>query len=174
MGGGGYPCGYTKSSGSHNFLNMSRPHNVPENSKWEFVVGDGTTLHSDHSFDLVFSNSVIEHVGDLEAQKRFANEMLRVGKNLYCRTPNKWFPIEPHLIAAFIHWPPHPILRKLVRYCCIWGLVAKPSQQQVDEFLRTTRLLSLNEFKQFYPGCEIRFERFFGLTKSFIAERVIK
>ena len=175
VGGGGYPWDILNPAAHITILNMNRPHTVPENSKWEFVVGDGTRLqYADQSFDLVFSNSVIEHVGDLEAQKRFANEMLRVGKNLYCQTPNKWFPIEPHLIAAFIHWLPHSILRKLVRYCCIWGLVAKPSQQQVDEFLRTTRLLSLNEFKQFYPGCEIRFERFFGLTKSFIAERVIK
>jgi SAM-dependent methyltransferase len=175
VGGGGYPWDLLNPAAHITILNMSRPHTVPENTKWEFVIGDGTNLqYPDQSFDLVFSNSVIEHVGDFETQSRFAKEMLRVGKNIYCQTPNKWFPIEPHLIAAFIHWFPYPIARKLVRYGCIWGLVTKPSQQRIDEFLSTTRLLTLNEFKQLYPDCKIHLERFFGLTKSFIAERVLK
>ena len=175
VGGGSYPWDLLNPAAHITILNMSRPHTVPENTKWEFVIGDGTNLqYPDQSFDLVFSNSVIEHVGDFETQSRFAKEMLRVGKNIYCQTPNKWFPIEPHLIAAFIHWFPYPIARKLVRYGCIWGLVTKPSQQRIDEFLSTTRLLTLNEFKQLYPDCEIHLERFFGLTKSFIAERVLK
>jgi hypothetical protein len=175
VGGGGYPWDLINPAAHITILNMSRPDTVPENSKYKFVVGDGTNLdYPDQSFDLVFSNSVIEHVGDFDTQKQFANEMLRVGKNIYCQTPNKWFLIEPHLISIFIHWLPYPIARKLVRYGCIWGLVAKPTQQQVDEFFKTTQLLTLNEFKKLYPDCKIRFERFFGLTKSFIAERVIE
>ena len=73
-------------------LNRFRPNIVPENCRWEFVEGDGTNLqYADGSFDLVFSNSVIEHVGEFDTQRRFANEMLRVGKRIYCQTPNKWF-----------------------------------------------------------------------------------
>src|ERR1019366_4814761 len=45
-----------------------------------WVAGDGRTLpFRDEAFDVVFSNSVIEHVGDAPAQRRFAREVARVG-----------------------------------------------------------------------------------------------
>src|ERR1035441_6581078 len=71
------------------------------------VVGDGTNLpFPDKAFDLVFSNSVIEHLGTLERQRAFAREMLRTGRRVYCQTPNRWFPIEVHYLGAFFHWLP--------------------------------------------------------------------
>ena len=173
VGGGGYPWDILDPAAHITILNRERPHTVPEDTKHEFVIGDGTNLqYADQSFDLVFSNSVIEHVGDLSTQQRFANEMLRVGRNVYCQTPNKYFFIEPHLIAAFIHWLPYSILRKLIRYGSIWGWVAKPNQAQIDEFLNSTRLLDLKEFKDLYPNCELRLEKVLGFTKSFIAEKI--
>jgi hypothetical protein len=172
VGGGDYPWDLLNPAAHITILNLTRPDTVPEGSRYAFVVGDGTDLqYSDMHFDLVFSNSVIEHVGNHEAQRRFADEMRRVGRSVYCQTPNKWFPIEPHLIAAFIHWLPYRIARRVVRYCSIWGLVARPNQEQIDEFLLGTRLLTLSEFKKLYPDCRISFERVFCLTKSFIAVR---
>ena len=58
----------------------------------------------DKQFDWVYSNGVIEHVGDEQAQLNFLNEMLRVGKNVFFTTPNKYFPIEAHTQVFFIHW----------------------------------------------------------------------
>lgn len=52
----------------------------------------------DNEFDAVFSNSVIEHVGDYEAQRQMANEIMRVGKRYFVQTPNFYFPIEPHIL----------------------------------------------------------------------------
>src|SRR6266849_5508528 len=41
--------------------------------QYDFVVGDGTKLlYSDNTYDIVFSNSVIEHLGTFEKQKAFA------------------------------------------------------------------------------------------------------
>jgi len=59
---------------------------------------------ADQQFDWVFSNAVIEHVGDEQAQLMFLNEMLRVGKNVFFTTPNKFFPIETHTSLPLIHW----------------------------------------------------------------------
>jgi len=59
---------------------------------------------SENEFDWVFSNAVIEHVGNRAAQLVFLNEMLRVGKNVFFTTPNKWFPIESHTDVFFRHW----------------------------------------------------------------------
>jgi len=45
------------------------------------IVGDGCALpQGDDSYDIVFSNSVIEHVGGWQKQKAFAEEVRRVGK----------------------------------------------------------------------------------------------
>lgn len=59
---------------------------------------------ADNEFDWIFSNAVIEHVGDDEAQLMFINEMLRVAKNVFFTTPNKYFPIEAHTNVFFLHW----------------------------------------------------------------------
>ena len=54
----------------------------------EFVLGDGTDLqYEDKSFDIVFSNSVIEHLGTFERQQAFAREAQRVGRVLLVQTP---------------------------------------------------------------------------------------
>jgi SAM-dependent methyltransferase len=74
---------------------------------YESIVGNGTSMdYPNKSFDLVFSNSVIEHVGDLENMRKFAAECVRVGRDIYIQTPNLWFPVEPHLVTLFIHWLP--------------------------------------------------------------------
>jgi hypothetical protein len=59
---------------------------------------------SDKQFDRVFSNAVIEHVGDDSAQILFINEMMRVAQNVFFTTPNKYFPIESHTNVFFLHW----------------------------------------------------------------------
>ncbi len=59
---------------------------------------------SDNEFDWVFSNAVIEHVGDDNAQLLFINEMARVAKNVFFTTPNKYFPVESHTNVLFLHW----------------------------------------------------------------------
>ncbi len=143
-----------------------------EHAGHRFLVADARVLpFSDGEFDLGFSNSVIEHLGNRDDQQRFAQEMLRVARSIYCQTPNRWFPIEPHLVAPFLHWLPFRVARRLVRYASMWGLVTRPSQQQVDALLASIRLLSFREVRELFAGCEIRRERTLGLTKSFIIAR---
>jgi hypothetical protein len=59
---------------------------------------------AENEFDWVFSNAVIEHVGNGGDQLVFLNEMLRVGRNVFFSTPNKGFPIESHTDVFFRHW----------------------------------------------------------------------
>ena len=106
-----------------------------------------------------------------QKQQDFASEMLRVGKKIYFQTPNKWFPVETHLITLFMHWFPFSITRRLIRYFSIWGIVNKPTQKVIDDFWSSTRLLSRKEVQALFPNCEIKNETFFGLTKSFIVTK---
>lgn len=71
------------------------------------VVGDATKMKfEDNEFDVVFSNSVIEHVGNYNAQLQMAQEVMRVGKRYFVQTPNLYFPIEPHFVFPCFQFLP--------------------------------------------------------------------
>jgi SAM-dependent methyltransferase len=134
------------------------------------IVGDGCTLpFPDQSFDIVFSNSVIEHVGSWERQIQFARESRRVGRSIWIQTPAREFFIEPHLIAPFIHWLPRSWQRRLIRGFTLRGWLDRPNPAAVERFLDEVRLISFEEMKQLFPGSVIIKERFFGLCKSYTA-----
>jgi hypothetical protein len=136
------------------------------------VRGDGRQLpYEDNSFDIAYSNSVIEHVGDAIDQDAFAAEIRRIAPRYYVQTPNRWFVIEPHLIAAGIHLLPRPLTRRLVRWLSVWGWVAKPDQATIDELLASIRLVDRKRMQQLFPDAEIHAETFLGMTKSLIAIR---
>ncbi|MGB3298165.1 MAG: methyltransferase domain-containing protein [Phormidesmis sp.] len=151
-------------------LNTPSEEEIPTSPDYAVKIADGRHLpYPDKSFDLVFSNSVIEHVGEAEQMAQFANECDRVGKGLYIQTPNRWFPLEAHFGAAFIHWLPRDWYQKLsflsLRY---FFAINNPAEQAYfkQEF-DTTRLLSLKQFKHLFPEKKIAAEKVLGFTKSF-------
>lgn len=84
----------------------------------EYVQGDALDLpFADGSFDIVFSNAVLEHVGGRAQQRRFVSEALRVGRAVFLTTPNRRFPVEVHTRLPLVHWLPdrvsHPVYRAL-------------------------------------------------------------
>lgn len=127
----------------------------------------------DGSFDVVFSNSVIEHVGDRAAQRRLADEVRRVGRRYYVQTPNRWFPIEPHLLTPFIHWLPRGWQASIVRRFSVWQWMERPSEDRrryyIEHYLRDIRLLSRGELEGLFPDARIVREWWMGMVKSVIA-----
>ena len=163
---GALPCAIT-------ILNRDIPSNTGTgHSPCEFVAGDGCALpFAEGAFEVVFSNSVIEHVGTWERQQAFAAEARRVGRRLWVQTPAREFFIEPHLIAPFIHWLPRTWQRRLMRNFTVRGWIERPDAVAVDAFLAEVRLLTRAEMSALFPDCTILRERFLGLTKSYIAVR---
>jgi SAM-dependent methyltransferase len=90
-----------------------------DGGEWpNWTRADGTKLpFPDKSFDLVLSNAVIEHVGDLADQSKFVEEHARVGRYFILTTPNRLFPIESHTQVIFKHmsgtWS-HPSFTRLL------------------------------------------------------------
>jgi hypothetical protein len=153
-------------------LNLRPPDAPPRLAHCTCVTGDGCRLpFNDGSFDVLFSNSVIEHVGTWERQQAFASEARRVGRRLWIQTPAREFFIEPHLVAPFIHWLPRSWQRRLIRNFTLRGWFDRPTPQAVGEFLDEVRLLSAKEMQSLFPDCTILREKFCGLTKSYIACR---
>jgi len=139
---------------------------LPPNIKW--VVADGASLpFPDRSFDMVICNSVIEHVGS--KREIIAKEILRVAPQYFVQTPYKWFPIEPHLIAPFVHWFPASVRVKLVRWFTVWGLLKHPTSAQCQEIVDEIHLLTRSEVRKLFPHARILTERFCGMPKSIYA-----
>ncbi len=141
-----------------------------EFAPYKLVIFDGSIVpFRDHSFDICYSNSVIEHVGDVDAVARFASEVRRLAPRYFVQTPNRYFFAEPHFICVFIHWLPMRLKRRLIRRGSLWGWMAKPDQKTIDEWLRDIRLLTVKDMRRLFPDAEIVRERFLGFTKSIIA-----
>lgn len=153
-------------------VNPHVPPNAGSRGRVTVVVGDGCKLpFADESFDITYSNSVIEHLSTFANQRAFAAEMRRVGRAVWVQTPARWFIFEPHLLTPFIHFLPKAWQSRLIRHFTVWGLVTRPTPGQVHDFLEEVRLLNYREMRQLFPDCEVLRERFLGMTKSYIACR---
>ena len=154
-------------------LNVSIPEDAGRYpDRFAFAKGDGRALdHPDAEFGISYSNSVIEHVGSFDDQRRFADEIRRVGKKVWVQTPARCFPIEPHFLTPFIHWLPKTLRKKLLRNCSLWGWLQRPDQDEVDSTVEEIRLLGRAEMRELFPDCEILIERFRFFTKAYIAVR---
>lgn len=145
----------------------------PASPQIRVFVGDARNLEfPDGSYDIVFSNSVIEHVGNLDDQRAFANEARRVGAEIWIQTPAKLCPIEPHYMGLFIHWFPSSWQVSVARWTSLRGLSGSASRQELQEIAATTRFLSKREFSSMFPDCEIWTEKLFWVfPKSYVAIR---
>jgi hypothetical protein len=176
---GGYPGFWSAQPRIVRQIDTLNVHTVPwdENEAPEHhiraLIGDGCALSMpDKSYDIGFSNSVIEHVGSWERQQQFASEIRRVARKLWVQTPAYECPIEPHYMAPFIHYLPSSVQRRIIRWGTLRGWIEKPNPRQVDEMIDTTRLLRKAEMRQLFPDCRIITERMLGvIPKSYIAIR---
>ncbi len=134
------------------------------------MVGDARNMHEfpDKRFDVVFSNSVIEHVGTYQQQRQMAHEIQRVGRRYCVQTPNRYFPIEPHVLwPCFQFLPRHWQIFILTHSRSLWGWRIT-SQQEAEQYVNGIRLLNEKELRALFPEADIYRERFLGLTKSFL------
>lgn len=141
---------------------------------FQMVVGDACDLsaYPDGAFDLVHSNSVIEHVGNWARMKQFAAETRRVGRNYYVQTPYYWFPVEPHFYRApMIHWMPRPLAARILTTFPVTYSGRTRSLDAAFGVLDGTQLIDRRQFSMLFPDAEIFAERLAGLTKSNIAIR---
>ncbi len=168
------------------------PVNKPRSKGLGFtsLAGDAIDLSrfADKSFDVVFSNSVIEHVGNDLRQWQMAREICRVGKAYFVQTPNLYFPIEAHFYFPFFQFLPIPLRAWLLYYFDLTGGGLKrtlqawqhrltfrrvyrrqeESWERCVQRVRSVRLMGAAKFRNLFPNGTLHTEKFLGLSKSFI------
>lgn len=132
-------------------------------------------------FDVVFCNSVIEHVTlpkdecaqplpedewrerSFEAQNAFASEIQRVGRSFFVQTPYRHFPVDAHTWLPLTNWLPHRAAHRLVEFT---------DRHWVKKCgVADWALLGYAEMRRLFPDARIHTEKVLGLPKSLIAYR---
>ncbi len=134
--------------------------------------GDACALpYSDNAFDIVHSNSVIEHVGDWKHMAAMAREIARIAPRYFVQTPNFWFPVEPHYRTLFFHWWPETVRVRMLMRRKRGFRERKATVHAAMEDVQSVVLLSATQLQALFPDATIRREKLAGLTKSIIAVR---
>jgi hypothetical protein len=138
--------------------------NTVSHHRIRYVEGDACQVHGfeDRSFDSVFSNSVIEHVGAMDKQAAFAREVRRLGRSYYVQTPSKWFPIEAHCGMLFWWFYPSQLRHYFIER---WRKELPAWTQMVEE----TTVLTKADLQRLFPEATILVERTLCIPKSYIA-----
>jgi SAM-dependent methyltransferase len=116
----------------------------------------------DDSFDIVWSNAVVEHVGTRDDQLQFLREIRRVGGRIFVTTPNRYFPVEVHTRTPLLHFLPKPIFERYLH------LIGKG--WATGDFMR---LLTLRELRSLlheagFQEYTIKRNRILGMTLDFV------
>ncbi|MEA2441398.1 MAG: hypothetical protein QOH76_2822 [Thermoleophilaceae bacterium] len=147
----------------------------PEGAWLKPVAGDACNPPEellDQPFDLVYSNSVIEHVGGHQRRRAFAYYAQALGEHHWIQTPNRYFPLEPHWVCPGIHYLP-PRARAAVTQ--VWPIGnythrRESLRQRMGDVL-AVELLTASEMQYYFEASRIVRERVAGLAKSLIAVR---
>ena len=157
-------------AGNNNYkitiLNIEKEYSNYSNIKC--VIGDATDLSQfkSKSFNVVHSNSVIEHLYNFKNQKQMASEIIRVGQNYLVQTPNKFFFMEPHYLIPFFQFLPNKIKYYILTETKMSRL-KKWDRKFAKQYINEIKLISLNELMILFPKSNIYYEKFYGMNKSF-------
>lgn len=144
---------------------------VPEDAKnVRGIIADATNLRdiADQSFDLVYSNSCIEHVGKEPEWEKMAREIKRTGSHFFLQTPNRYFPIEPHFLFPLFQFFPLRLRAFFIHHFQLGFWPRGKTWEQALSIADEIKLLRYKDLRRLFPEAEIAREKVFGLTKSFM------
>lgn len=119
---------------------------------------------ADRSFDIAFSNSVIEHVGGKDRQRALAGEARRLAPRYWVQTPSIWFPVEAHTHMPFWWFYPPAMKAFFIRR---WD----EKLPAWCEMIKGTTVIPRSDMQEMFPDARIWTERFMGCAKSYVAYR---
>ena len=147
--------------------------NIQRRSLFSFEHGSATdqSLFAGRRFDLVHSNSVIEHVGIWPDMEAFAANTRRLAPRYYVQTPNYWFPYEPHFRTPGFQYIPERARVALIMRFALGFFDRIEDRETADDIIYHHRLLSTRQMRRLFPDAAIGHEKFAGANKSILAIR---
>ncbi|NBM16482.1 class I SAM-dependent methyltransferase [Streptomyces sp. GC420] len=121
-------------------------------------------------FDLVYSNSLMEHVGGHYRRQEFAETVHAQGDHHWVQTPYRYFPVEPHWLFPGLQWLPFRV-RVAISQRWPHGHVPCGDRTQATRDVQEVELLTATEMHSYFPNSEIWFERIAGIPKSLVARK---
>ena len=121
-------------------------------------------------YDLVVSNSALEHVGGYWRRREFAESVHRLAPRHWVQTPARSFPIEPHWLFPGFQWLP-VAARVAVSRAWPIGFPRSREEPQLTRDVLEVELVSAHEMQHLFPTSRLARERFLGLTKSLVSLR---
>ncbi len=131
------------------------------------VVADACEVGSLGTFDLVFSNSLIEHVGGHQRRLRLAELITASATRYWVQTPYRYCPVEPHFVVPGMQFLP---LGTRAAIAARWH--AGPRRLDPDEartMVEWIELIGIRQLRSYFPQARIEIERLGGVPKSIIA-----
>jgi hypothetical protein len=178
-------------------INMGKVVGLEDDVPWaRRIVGDAcrpSAALASERFDLVYCNSVIEHVGGHDRRIALADTIHSLAEHHWVQTPYRYFPVEPHIMAPGAQFLPLWMRAELLRRwpigrmrntCADWpetriGSVTHPVPGRVPlgavprhyaiGGVLSIELLTRTELQWLFPRSTIVAERLAGVTKSIIA-----
>jgi hypothetical protein len=120
-------------------------------------------------YDLVFSNSLIEHLGGHARRQQFVEVVRASAPSWWIQVPYRYFPVEPHWFFPGFQFLP---FRARLLVCQHWNTLhqsALKDPAEAAELVASVELLSATEMRMYFPDSEIWFERIAGVPKSLVA-----
>lgn len=141
-----------------------------DDPRFESMVGDARDLSAfgDRSIDIVYSNSVIEHVGGFDDQRKMAAEIRRVAKRYFVQTPSFWFPLEPHFLVPGFQFMPLELRAFLLTKSRLGWVSRERDRRRAKEIAGSIQLLTTGQMRTLFPDGTVYRERFGGMTKSVV------
>jgi len=150
-------------------VNLDRPEDLPE--PWMDVIqGDGC-VGGFGKFDLVFSNSLLEHVGGHTRRQQFADVVHESAPAYWIQTPYRYFPIEPHWLFPGFQFLPFAARVAITKHRNFGHDTMVKDTARAVALVSSIELLSATEMRAYFPDGNIWYERIGGLTKSIVAYR---
>src|SRR5262245_2694032 len=131
---------------------------------------DARELVGDEEFDIVLSNSLIEHLGGHLKRVTFAEVVRSIAPHYAVQTPYRYFPIEPHWLFPAMQFLPLNVRSWLAPRWRLGHTYGWGGQEAHNEVM-FTELLSLTEMRSYFPDSHIAWERLAGWPKSMTAFR---
>jgi hypothetical protein len=139
------------------------------------ILGDANNLSflKNNTVDILLSNSLIEHLGEFQNQKIFAEEVQRISKYHFIQTPAFLFPLEPHFLFPFFHWLPK-FVRIFIHQKLNLGWYNKEENYKTAKTnVEEIRILRKSDLKKMFPKSKIIVEKFIFMPKSYIVTNLL-